>query len=495
MAIEYVPLATSSAEASEVEDLQTTKRRRLGHSTLSRIALPSHLTSRPRLLYTVVGSLLLVSFFWLVRAKRSTGWTEPEPGPNPYFHTGKIWEHNDQVAARLDRCASLGLLRNISLPLPSLSADEEAELSAEGCGTAETTVVILASLWFAEAYSGTSTTGETIYAQSVISTLNALGYAYVFSSLGWYNDDMKKTTELWHKHRWNTRVVLADPEQVKVCWQHRGGQCAKDESFQEGIEVWRLLSFWYWDDSGNPLGTAFTLSPSPRNENHFLSFSIEPTCHRLPRIHPQDRPKPPQVYLLAKQMRYLDNSSAFSWTLPALDSLQDEFGVRVVGGIVDDDADAAKALSETGITNFGKLDKIEFYEQLARSSVLLGVGRPRISPSPWDALCMGVPFINPILQWDEEDPFDRSKWHAQQWHMTDIEPPYVYHVHAHDLDELRTTVGEALAHPIESWIPDYMKFDFACERTREVIEGDWLDVARGILEERKARGEGNLFVL
>jgi hypothetical protein len=37
------------------------------------------------------------------------------------------------------------------------------------------------------------------------------------------------------------------------------------------------------------------------------------------------------------------------------------------------------------------LNKTEFYTQLAMSSVLVGVGKPRISPSPWDALCMGVP--------------------------------------------------------------------------------------------------------
>lgn len=57
----------------------------------------------------------------------------------------------------------------------------------------------------------------------------------------------------------------------------------------------------------------------------------------------------------------------------------------------DDDEFTRKSVEEYGITNFGQLGKMEFYEELGRSFVLVGVGRPRISPSPWDALCMGVP--------------------------------------------------------------------------------------------------------
>lgn len=173
------------------------------------------------------------------------------PGDNPYFHTGDVWEHNDAIAARLERCSSLGLLRNTSLPIPAnerLSAEEEGELVAQGCGTNETTVIILASLWFAEAFAGTSTAGETIYAQSVISALNANNYAYVFASLGWYNADMRKAVELWHKHRWNVRMVIGDPEQIDVCYRYEDQKCLKTGENMEGIEAWRLLSLWYWDE-------------------------------------------------------------------------------------------------------------------------------------------------------------------------------------------------------------------------------------------------------
>lgn len=76
--------------------------------------------------------------------------------------------------------------------------------------------------------------------------------------------------------------------------------------------------------------------------------------------------------------------------------LQDEFGIQVVAGLSDDDPVTAKAVEDIGLENLGKLGVIDFYEQLSKSFVLLGVGRPRISPSPWDALCMGVPVSNQL---------------------------------------------------------------------------------------------------
>lgn len=117
---------------------------------------------------------------------------------------------------------------------------------AQGCGTNQTTIIILASLWSSEAFNGVSTAGETIYAQSVISTLNAYNYSYMFSNLGWNNYEMHKTREIWDKHRWNVRLVMVDPLQADHCWESKG--CLKTDEDLDGIEAWRLVSFWYWDE-------------------------------------------------------------------------------------------------------------------------------------------------------------------------------------------------------------------------------------------------------
>ncbi|KAK6908642.1 hypothetical protein I204_02065 [Kwoniella mangroviensis CBS 8886] len=501
---DYIPLATSPSGAGE-EGVDEQKERilRRSHNKLffPLNHLPNSIRSRHRLLFLLLPIPLIVillslgrHFFGTTSSPSSSGGLDLQIGENPYFYTGDVWKHNDLVIARLSHCRELGILRNTSLPFTENEklSQEEDELILQGCGTNQTTVLILSSLWFAEAFAGTSTAGETIYAQSVISTLNAYNYSYVFTSLGWYNADMRKTVELWSILKDNVRMVLADPDQVNVCYTHSDQKCLKTKENIEGIPAWKIMSFWYWDDPANPLGTQFTLSPSPRNDNYFLSYSIEPTCRRLPSLPTSHRHDPPQAYLLAKQIHYLENSTAFSWTLETLVGLQDTYGITVVGGMTDDDEVTSKRVKELGIKNMGKLPKLDFYQELSKSFVFVGVGRPRISPSPWDALCMGVPFINPILTWDEEDPQNRTKWHAQQWHMTDLEPPYVYSVHAHDLSGLSEAVGLALQNPIESYIPDYMRFDFACHRTADLVESDWRSKAESILQERTESGEGQV---
>lgn len=153
---------------------------------------------------------------------------------------------------------------------------------------------------------------------------------------------------------------------------------------------------------GNPLGREFTLSPTDQNGNYFLSYSIEPACRRLPYTAHAARAAPPQVYLLAKQAHYLSEHTqtepapgAFSWALNDFTRMQRALGVRVVAGFDthhDQDTPArVQAVADAGIYNFGKLDKMDFYANLGNSHVLVGVGRPRISPSPYDALCLGVP--------------------------------------------------------------------------------------------------------
>ena len=217
----------------------------------TRLPIPTQLLSRSCLFFTATFIILLSSFLFISPSHPAIPLPPPVVSDNPYFHTGGIWDHNDEVAARLDRCASLGLLRNTSLPISPHdrpSPDDEAELIQEGCGTNETTVLILSSFWFAEAYSGTNTAGETIYAQSIISTLNAYNYAYLFSSMGWYDPDMTKTVELWHRHRWNVRAVVGDPPQVEECWRREEQACLKTSTNTDGIEAWRLLTFWYWDE-------------------------------------------------------------------------------------------------------------------------------------------------------------------------------------------------------------------------------------------------------
>ena len=81
----------------------------------------------------------------------------------------------------------------------------------------------------------------------------------------------------------------------------------------------------------------------------------------------------------------------FSWTIPGLAEIQNRLDIKILGGMKVDRPLLGDLFVSHNLTNLGQLNKTEFYTQLAMSSVLVGVGKPRISPSPWDALCMGVP--------------------------------------------------------------------------------------------------------
>jgi hypothetical protein len=136
------------------------------------------------------------------------------------------------------------LLRNTS----SFSHPDhlEPKYLSSGCGLNSTTLIILSSLYFAEAYSG-STTGEEIWAKSIMTSLNRWGYSYMFSSLGWWNDDMTKTMEIYRQYPGQVRMVIADPGQVVVCFGEQRGSCIKSEDNPEGMEEWRFLGLNFWD--------------------------------------------------------------------------------------------------------------------------------------------------------------------------------------------------------------------------------------------------------
>jgi hypothetical protein len=116
--------------------------------------------------------------------------SDVEVHENPYFHTGDIWKHNTEVDELMERCDQLFPVRGSESKeiedfgfgdiakrdevdhwtiWERLSDAERAKREEAGCGRNQTTLIILPSLWFAEAYSG-SATGEAVYAQSIVST-------------------------------------------------------------------------------------------------------------------------------------------------------------------------------------------------------------------------------------------------------------------------------------------------------------------------------------
>lgn len=275
-----------------------------------------------------------------------------------------------------------------------------------------------------------------------------MGYTAIFSP---NNYELART---YRQYPDLVKIIIIEGARSRECFSDP--KCIKTPTHPLGIPAWKMLSFHFWNGASNPLGNPWTLSPenyariSPGGNsmnNTYLGYSIERTCMHIPITPPAERPV--QAYVLAKQLRYFYGKD-FAWkdlsfadpppTLPQPLSL--------VAGLADDMKDATLPVPE-GITNLGKLNQTTFYENLGHSRVLIGIGNPFLSPSPYDALCMAVPFINPVLNWNRENPDDRSRWNTQHEGLKFENPPYVYNVKTDDKEGFWDAVKAAMDNPIE----------------------------------------------
>ncbi|KAJ7818974.1 hypothetical protein B0H14DRAFT_2837798 [Mycena olivaceomarginata] len=115
----------------------------------------------------------------------------------------------------------------------------------------------------------------------------------------------------------------------------------------------------------------------------------------------------------------------------------------------------------------------------------MGMGAPSTSPTPYDVLCLGVPFINPILTWDPAHPADRTKWVAQHEALKHLGPPHVYNVFKDDADGLERAVRAALTAPLlDRYILPQMELAAVQARVGAVLETDWRGAAEAVLAAR-----------
>lgn len=119
------------------------------------------------------------------------------------------------------------------------------------------------------------------------------------------------------------------------------------------------------------------------------------------------------------------------------------------------------------------------------------IGSPNYSsPTPYEALCLGTPFINPIHSWDPLDPSNRLSWSAQHELLKFEDPPYVYNVKKGDLEGFVDAVRRAVENPLgDRWVPERMRMESVERRLEELVGRDWEGEWRRLMQERdEARG-------
>ncbi|WWC87869.1 uncharacterized protein L201_002767 [Kwoniella dendrophila CBS 6074] len=379
-------------------------------------------------------------------------------------------------------------------------------IETKSCGEGEETVVILASFHFNNAYYG-ATNGEDIWARSSLEAFHSLNYTllYTFSAMD--------TLTIYQGLKDKVKTILWEGSELKKClarnqsnWEdlevsHTPGTfqnqskdenqfgCIRKPDYPQGIPLEKSFTFHFWSGPENPLGRHFTLSPenyamwNGGKGNHYLGYSIETKCKAI--NLPSSRKHRGMV--LGKYAQYFNMSSS-EWAWGKEDALgksinampemlneetnqEEKFEMIATGG--HDDNEGHHEDMYKGIKNLGSLPQHEWYQTLASSKFLLGVGKPRMSPSPYDALCFGVPFINPVMRWNKENPSDWTEWYAQHDALRPYGPPYVYHVQKENQTQLENAMKAAIENPIQSFIPPPMSKESVRIRHQTLVETDW----------------------
>jgi hypothetical protein len=205
--------------------------------------------------------------------------------------------------------------------------------------------------------------------------------------------------------------------------------------------------------------------------------------------------RPYRVYIMAKYAHYFHNGDQMVYDTDfyqrAYDELKDEFpGFEFVAGIVDQRSEEDKQkwgpMPPPVVHNLGKLNATEFDAEFSKARLMLGMGAPTLSPSPYRSLAYAVPFANPHkLRDGGTNENDRSWSFVQHDSLERVPEPYVYQVQAFNYTSFVDTIRKAMVAPIEPCRFERMRHSVTGRRLSDFVNHDWKGEAAKMLELRK----------
>ncbi|KAJ7464576.1 hypothetical protein FB451DRAFT_1042352 [Mycena latifolia] len=346
-------------------------------------------------------------------------------------------------------------------------------IDQDNCGKNQEKVIIVESMYFMANMIG-HIGGEEIWANSTMLAMKNLGYTVL------YAQDMVEAVQIYRMVPDLVKIVIVNDDDSFACWKNTE-RCRKTAQNPTGIPAHKMLSFYFWPFPNHPLGAKWVLSPEPyalepnTNKNTtYLGYSVEHACALTDFVPAEARPN--QAWILAKQLSYLSPDKLPPWTTEDYDVAANLTGVHYAlgAGLADGETHPPPGLqTPEAYENHGKMEKGAFMRRLAQSRVLIGVGNPIVSPTPWDALCLGVPFVNPLDRWDENNPEDASHWHGQHAFLSMLGKPYVYNVRRGDHAGFVQAIWEAISNPIGPYVPERMRISSVEQRLDKIVNYDW----------------------
>ncbi|KAF7323881.1 hypothetical protein MKEN_00609500 [Mycena kentingensis (nom. inval.)] len=356
--------------------------------------------------------------------------------------------------------------------------------AADSCPENRKKIILSHSMYWRNTLRG-DVGGEEVWAMSVIDAARSLGYTLI------QVDSFPELVRVYNYFPDLVKVIFMDDFEIFGCFRDQDA-CLQTARNPNGIPGYKMLAFYFWTWPRHPLGPRWIVSPENYNNmsqwempspNIYLGYSIERVCHAQPFIPHAERYSPPQVWIFAKLMHYFfpGRERNVAWSKEVLDGLAAATGIKygIAAHHREDPGEEEKELERISLpeekyyTNHVWLDQKGFMKELANSRALMGVANPITSPSPWNALCLGVPYINVVTSWEQNNPDNRWTWRSQHALASLLDPPYVYNVRSGDLKGLIAAVNAALANPIDSYIPDAMTLPSIAARLAPLVDRDW----------------------
>lgn len=228
----------------------------------------------------------------------------------------------------------------------------------------------------------------------------------------------------------------------------------------------------------------------------YLGYDMYPDHKDITIVPWEDRPY--RVWLMGKYSHYFHNGDQQVWPVDfferAYDILKDEFpGFEFVGGFQDERSDEDKEkwgpMPPTVVHNYGKLSPQEFDDAFSHARLMMGLGAPTLSPSPYRALAYGVPFANPH-KLKEDDPNshnedDKSWGFVQHNSLNRVPEPYVYQAQGNNFTSFLNVIRRAMnSGGIQPCRFERMSHSVTNRRLSDFVNHDWKAEARKVLDWR-----------
>ncbi|KAJ6562316.1 hypothetical protein B0H19DRAFT_1259901 [Mycena capillaripes] len=280
-----------------------------------------------------------------------------------------------------------------------------------------------------------------------------------------------------------------DDEHTIWCFQDPQN-CMESPQNPDGLPLWKMFAFTFWGslpDSGkwlppvgtswsfNPLGREWSLVPYQMPEGHFFIGYHYQRCQALEYVPLSQRPD--RITILAKKSEYFHNPRLFVDPSTFYGRLKNATGYDIISNAAVEEGYSIP----DGLTNVGLLPSTGYDVQLANTKALLGIGKPLISPTPYAALCRGVPVVLPYRS-DTGCParpgpreycgfYEHTHQHGP---AAAIGEPYIYTVDiTGPVEDIIKTIERAVNTPIEPFEPEEMRVYSLRRRLLDYFDIDW----------------------